>query len=320
MFKKGNTSEKLVFVLSIISNIITIGTPIVAYFAINEIFMCVTVFFLALTIVRNILLNRKLRKLRDRLSSLPNTEENNEILQIAYKKINGQLERIRKDLLDGKAPSDILMNNYIMEVDNQLVTFTEMKIDVNILYVEKEKLFDVEYTWNVVGINPSDNIPLSQLNFLISGDSIVTDNTELGMKIEILKYGKWHEVKGYLNGSNKIKYLHIKLDHYSILPNHTFEIRFSYTWPRSYNFDGGDTFSFGSNTFSSTKPYNINIMIHANKACFNSATSQIRTKLNEDEFEDQFFELDVVENQSENIVSALLPASQKGKTIYISLI
>lgn len=307
----------MIFVLSIISNIITIGTPIVTYFAINEIFMGVTVFFLALTIVRNIFLNCKLR---NRLSSLPNTEENNEALQTAYNKLKDQLDRIQKDLLDGKAPSDILVNNYIMEVDNQLVTFTEIKIDVNVLYVEKEKLFDVKYTWNVAGVNPSDSIPLSQLDFLISGDSIVTDNTELGMKIEIFKSGKWQEVKGYLDGSNKIKYLHIKLNHYSIFPNHTFEIRFSYTWPRSYNFDGGDTFSFGSNTFSSTKPYNINIKIHANKACFNSATSQIRTKLSEGKFEDQYFDLDVVENDAENTVSALLPASQEGKTIYISLI
>lgn len=340
MFKKGNTSEKFVFVLSIISNVITICTPIVTYFTINEFFIGVTVVFLALTIVRNIFLSYKLRKATGRLSLLHNTKEENDILQKDKKmledqlecaqnendilqkdnkKLEEQLERIRRDLLDGKAPSDILVNYYIMEVDNQLVTFTEMKIDVNVLYVEKAKLFDVKYTWNVTGINPSNDIPLSQLNFLISGDSIITNNAELGLKIEILRSGRWQEVKGYLSGSTKIKYLHIEFEHYSILPNHHFEIRFSYTWPRSYNADGGDMFSFGSNSFSSTKPYDINIKIHANKACFNSARSQIRSKLNESDYKDQFYELDIVENQSENIVVVPLPASQEGKTIYISL-
>lgn len=306
MFNKGNASEKIIFIISVISNIITICTPIVTYFTVNEFFIYVTVSFLVVTIIRNFYLSYKIKR-------------GNVILQKDKNKLEEQLERIQNDLLSGKAPSDILVNYYIMEVDNQLVTFTEMKIDVNILYMEKAKLFDVKYTWDVIGSNPSNEKPLSQLNFLISGDSIITNNEELGLKIEILKSGKWQEVKGYLNGSAKIKYLHIEFDHYSILPNHHFEIRFSYIWPRSYNADGGDTFSFGSNTFSSTKPYDIGIKIHAHKACFGSASSQIRTKLDEGKYKDQFYELDIVENELENIVSVPLPASQESKTIYISL-
>lgn len=84
--------------------------------------------------------------------------------------------------------------------------------------------------------------------------------------------------------------------------------------------DGGDVFSFGSNTFSSTKPYDMSIKVHADKRCFSFARLQIRNKLDEYDCKSDFSELEVIEAGGENIVTVSLPASEKDRAIYISLI
>ncbi len=92
-----------------------------------------------------------------------------------------------------------------------------------------------------------------------------------------------------------------------------------YVWPRSYVADGGDVFSFGSNTFSSTEPYTLSIKVHGNKKCFSSARQEIRNVQDANNIKNEFSELSIIEKDDENIVTTLLPASEKDRAVYISL-
>ncbi len=324
-------SDKANFWSSVIANIITICVPIVAYFKANDIVLYIISFLLLLTVARNIYEGCKLSKIKTELLKFHEEKEKQSELiskkqdtiinlmkeNESYKK---KLQRIHDDLIAGKVSSDILINYYISDVDSQYVKYIKMEIDAHIIYIMDSKLYDVKYVWSIEGQNPSQENVLSKLSFIISGDSVVKNNAELGLKVELKKSnGDWKEVMGVISGSDKIKYLHINLDDYAVLPNYPFNIRFSYIWPRSYVADGGDIFSFGSNTFSSTEPYDLFVKVHGNKKCFSSARQQIRNVLDSNNIKNQFSELNIIEKDDENIVTALLPASEKDRAIYISL-
>lgn len=331
--------DKLDFWISMIANLITIGTPITTYFIANDVFLYVTVVFLLITIIRNILKGYKLSQCKVKLykADKKNKELNNNIEIINNKNqelkskidylnnenrgYNIRLNRIRDDLISGKVSSDILINYFIDEVDNQFVKYFKMNIDAQVVYKENEKQYDVKYIWRVDGQNPSNEKELSELSFVISGDSIVKKNEELGMRAEIKKAnGEWKEVNTYINGADKIKYLHINLKEHPILPSQLFSIRFSYVWPKSYFAEGKDVFAFGNNTFSSTDPYDLYITVHGNNKCFTTATQQIRAMINNNDVQQQFSELVIIERGEENYVTTSLPKSENNRAIYISLI
>ncbi len=311
-------ADKLDFWISMIANLITIGTPITTYFIANNVFLYVAVVFLLITIVRNILKEHKIEQYKNEIILLKNSIE---VLNQENTGYENRLNRVQKDLLSGKVSSDILINNFIDEVDNQYITYISMNIDAHIIYQEKAKLYDVRYLWSVNGHNPSKEDVLSELCFIISGDSIIKNNNELEAIAEIKRSNeKWEKVNSYINGADKIKYLHIDLGNNAILPNHHFNIRFSYVWPKTFNAEGGDVFSFGNNTFSSTDPYDLFITVHGNKKCFSSATQQIRDMIDKNDIKQQYAELRIFEKDEENYISTSLHKSENNRAIYINII
>lgn len=166
----------------------------------------------------------------------------------------------------------------------------------------------------------SDKI-LQRLSFMIKGDSAIIDNNELEMQIKIRNSnGIWQDGNGYIKGYDKTKFLHINLNAYKILPNHTFEIKILYVWPRTYSANSTEHFSFGTNTFLSTKPYELSIQVHGNEKCFSNALQQIRKVDDSRNFEEIITELNVYKGRNdENIVSTTLPALDSNCALYIEL-
>lgn len=326
----NDTYGKLNNCLSILANLVTIGVPVVTYFTFKNALLYIVIIFLVATIARNWFITNKLKKIEEKFSSFQRLYQKNVLSasdQIAIDNLKKQndsyksrLQRIHEDLVEGKISSDILINYYIDEVDSQFVHFEKMEIDAFVNYIQGSRLYDVTYSWNVLGYNPSSDKVLSKLCFIISGDSVIKNNNELKMKIEIKKAnGKWQKINGYISGSDRVKYLNVVLNDYAVSPNRSFNIRFSYTWPCSYAADGGDVFSFGSNTFSSTNPYQMNIKIHADRECFSSAKLQVRNSSDEYDSKNHFSELDIIEKDGENIVTVSLPAAETNRAVYISL-
>lgn len=326
----NDTYSKFDYWLSMLANLVTIGVPIVTYFTFKQALLYIVIILLIVTIARNWFITHKLKKIEEKLLSFQRLNQQNVLSasnQITIDNLKRQkdsyksrLQRIHEDLVEGKISSDILINYYVDEVDSQFVCFEKMEIDAFVNYIKGSRLYDVTYSWNVLGHNPSSDSVLSKLCFIISGDSVIKNNNELKMKIEIKKTnGKWQKINGYISGSDRIKYLNIVLNDYAVSPNRSFNIRFSYIWPRSYVADGGDVFSFGSNTFSSTIPYQMNIKVHADKECFSSAKLQVRNISDEYDSKNHFSELDIIEKDGRNIVTVSLPAVETNRAIYISL-
>lgn len=320
MANKSNNNSKISNSLSDIANLVTLATFAITYFTVKQALVYVTSLLVLVTLVRNYIVNCKLKKMK--LDFEISNDELHNKLDLSENKnqsLENKIEQIHNDLISGKSPSDILINYYIFEVDNQFVNIEKISIDAFIQYEKKAKLYGVIYSWEIKGSNPSLDKPLSKLSFIISGDSVINDNNELNLKIEMLNANNtWQEIRGYVNGSDKIKYINIDLKNYAILPNRSFQIRFSYIWPRSYVADGGDVFSFGSNTFSSTKPYEMCINVHADKLCFSAARMTLRTKINEFECKEDLSELQVIEMNSENIITVTLPPIQTDRACYIT--
>lgn len=207
---------------------------------------------------------------------------------------------------------------YMEERINKFLNYIRIGVDVFISYKENERFYDVIYCWEITGQNISCEKTLSELNFLISGDSNIKNNEELNMKIEMDVNGKWRRINGNIRGGDKIKLLNIQFGDYTVAPNDVFRVKFSYVWTHSYCAEG-DKFSFGGNTFSSVNASGMNIKIRANKRCFNYAKLEVRESLEGRKRKIDYQDIDIVRANEENVVTVSLPKSETNRAIYIIL-
>ena len=314
--------------LSILADIITICSMVFAIANYDNAFACILIIIIIALDVWNHLLNRKMNKTNKMISDLKKKHKEEELSmkkQIDnYKEqvenFKRQIYRIRQDMRDGKISSDLIINKFLDEVDNQKVCYEIMDVNVDIIFDEQKPFLDVCYCWIIKGRNPSKTDVLRELSFLIAGDSIVRNYEDLKVGTYIkTRNGNWQQVKHYIRGGDSLKVLTLEFGKCEIKPLRSFEIKYTYTWPNCYAKIGGDIFSFGTNTFSSIDPYSLIIRIESDKQCFSSADLQIRSIRN-GKTNETYSELEVIESAGRHIVTHTLPSScDSDRSIYIVL-
>ncbi len=302
------TKEKITWkdIISILANVVAIITFVITYYTEEEFFEVIAVICGVVIYVFLFVKNRKLTKqLGERKKYIDDLEKTN-------RQINTILQRIIDDIINGKISSEVMVICYMEERINKFLNYIKMGVDVFIDYAENQKFLDVTYCWEIMGQNISHEKTLSELNFLISGDSNIKNNNELSMIVEIKVNDKWRRINANIRGGDRIKLLNIQFGDYTISPNDVFIVRFSYTWPHSYC-AAGDKFSFGGNTSS------MNIKIRASKKCFNYAKLEVRKKLDGAECKTDYQDIDIVEVDGENVVIVPLPKSETDRAVYMIL-
>lgn len=299
-------------IISILANVIAIITFVITYFTEEKLFKIIAIIcgiaIYVVLFVKNRELTKQLQKSQDHINDLEETNRKN----------NTIMQRIADDIINGKVSSELMIICYMEERINRFLNYIKMGVDVFINYVENEKNFDVRYCWQITGQNISCEETLSELNFLISGDSNIKNNNELNMTAEIEVNNEWRRINSNIKGGDRIKLLNMQFGDYAIAPNDVFKVRFSYIWPHSYCAEG-DKFSFGGNTFSSVNTSGMNIKIRANKKCFNYAKLEVRENLDAGEYKTDYQDIDIVEVNGENVVTVPLAKSEKNRAIYIIL-
>lgn len=299
-------------IISILANFVAIATFVITYFAEEKLFKTIAIIcgiaIYVFLFVKNRELTKQLQKNKKHVDELEKTNRQNNII----------LQRIVDDIINGKVSSEVMIICYMEERINRFLNYIKMGVDVFIDYVENEKFYDVIYCWEITGQNLSREETLSELNFLISGDSNIKNNDELNMTAEIEVNNKWRRINTNIRGGDRIKLLNMQFGDYSTAPNDVFKVRFSYIWPHSYCTEG-DKFSFGGNTFSSVNTSGMNIKIRANKKCFHYAKLEVRENLDLGECKKDYQDIDIVEVNGENVVTVPLAKSETNRAIYIIL-
>lgn len=299
-------------IISILANVVAIITFVITYFTDEKLFkiiaiICGIVLYVFL-FVKNRELTKQFQKRKKYIDDLEKTNRQN----------NTILQRIVDDIINGKVSSELMIICYMEERINRFLNYIKMGVDVFIDYVENEKFFDITYCWEITGQNISHEETLSELNFLISGDSSIKNNDELNMTAEIEANNEWRRINANIKGGDRIKLLNMQFGDYAIAPNDVFKVRFSYVWTHSYCAEG-DKFSFGGNTFSSVNTFGMNIKIRANKKCFNYAKLEVRENLDTGEYKTDYQDIDIVEVNGENVVTVPLAKLEQHRAIYIIL-
>lgn len=298
--------------ISILANVVAIITFVITYFTDEKLIkiiaiICGIVLYVFL-LVKNRELTKQLQKSQDHIKDLEETNRKN----------NTILQRIADDIINGKVSSELMIICYMEERINRCLNYIKMGVDVFIDYVENEKFLDVRYCWQITGQNISCEETLSELNFLISGDSNIKNNNELNMTAEIETNNEWRRINANIKGGDRIKLLNMQFGDYAVAPNDVFKVRFSYIWPHSYCAEG-DKFSFGGNTFSAVNTSSMNIKIRANKKCFNYAKKEVRENLDGGKWKTEYQDIDIIEVDGENVITVPLPKSETDRAIYIVL-
>lgn len=202
-----------------------------------------------------------------------------------------KIERIKNDLFDGRANSDILINSVFDEDKRQPIILNAEDINIDVIHNESKTDYDIKYNWILRGISKKNPLDLITLN--IGGDSPIS-HSELELETKIKIGSQWRNIEHEIQGTSRFKRISLKLGQYSVRKNLPFEICCSYIWKKSFLQNSDNTFSFGKNLYCEDNTPDIKIYITANKECIEYARLHIReTNLETNNVTDRFMDLSI---------------------------
>lgn len=211
------------------------------------------------------------------------------------KKLNEKVERIKQDLYDDRANSDIIINTILDAEHKQPIILNSEDIRIDVLWHDKEMDYDIKYKWILCGISQKNTLDV--ITLLIGGDSPV-EHSDLNLITKIKVGSEWKTVPTEIHGSKKIKKIVIKLGRYALRKNTPFEILCEYIWKKSFIYNNDNVFSFGKNLYCDNGTPDIKIHIRANKKCIDYAKLHIRaTDIDNNQVTDNYMDLNIYENK-----------------------